>query len=317
MRSCFVPCFLVSALAGVFCERLPAGDPSLWPGFPSLRNGDVNADGDIDLSDGIYLLSWLYLGGPEPAPIACEAAYSNVRGGDANVDGGVDLSDALRVLNFLFAGDRAPAPACGPGEGEGANANPRVLPPHAHAYGRTLGEWSAAWWQWAISLPVSAHPLFDTAGCDTAQSGPVWFLGGAFTGISTTRECTVPRGKAILFPIVNVECSTIEPPPFFGSNEEELRACAGAFMDTAFGLGATVDGRSLQDLDAYRTQSPVFEFSGPDDNVLFIPGPVSGMSVSDGVWILLAPLSSGEHVIHFAGSFPGFPIDVTYEITVD
>jgi hypothetical protein len=319
MRSCFVSCFLAFVFAGFVCDRLAAADPRLWSGFPALENGDANADGDIDLSDGIHILSWLYLGGTEPAPIACATAYSHVRSGDVNADGGVDVSDAVRVLNYLFASGPAPAAACGLADGAGAagNPNPRVLPPHASAYGKTLGEWSAAWWQWAISIPVTAHPLFETAGCDTAQSGKVWFLGGAFTGTATTRECSVPLGKAILFPVINVECSTVEPPPFFGANEEELRECADAFQDTAFDLSATVDGRDIQNLDAYRTQSPLFEFSAPADNVLFIPGPVSGESVSDGVWILLAPLSSGEHVIHFAGSFPGFPIDVTYNITVE
>ena len=32
-------------------------------------NGDVNGDGDIDVSDASYLLNWLFLSGPEPVPI--------------------------------------------------------------------------------------------------------------------------------------------------------------------------------------------------------------------------------------------------------
>ena len=67
----------------------------------------------------------------------------------------------------------------------------------------------------------------------------------------------------------------------------------------------------MEDIEAYRVQSPVFTFEAPAENVLFIPGPVNGSSVSDGYWLLLAPLSKGEHVIHFEGN-PGFPIDVTY-----
>lgn len=116
--------------------------------------------------------------------------------------------------------------------------------------------------------------------------------------------------------MTNVECSTAEPPPFFGADEAELRACAGAFQDASTGMFASIDGRDAQNLDSYRTQSPLFEFDAPADNALFIPGPVSGQSISDGVWVLLAPLSSGSHTIHFGG-FPGFPIDVTYNITVE
>ena len=208
------------------------------------------------------------------------------------------------------------------GDGEGGHRHgyrPRILPPHAHAFGKTLGEWAAAWWQWAISIPVDAHPLFDAGGCDTGQSGKVWFLGGAFTGTATTRDCVVSHGKAILFPVVNVECSTVEAPPFFGSNEAELRACAKAFQDTAADLSATIDGHEVPRIERYRVQSPVFDFTAPENNVLFVPGPISGQSVSDGVWILLAPPSDGEHVIHFKAAFPEFQfqIDVTYNITVD
>src|SRR5713101_9232359 len=60
------------------------------------------------------------------------------------------------------------------------NPNPGVLPPQSHAFGMTYGEWSAAWWQWAFSLPVDHHPLFDTADCSAGQSGKVWFLGASF-----------------------------------------------------------------------------------------------------------------------------------------
>src|SRR5690242_15482225 len=60
------------------------------------------------------------------------------------------------------------------------NPNPGVIPVNASPYGATYGEWSARWWQWAFSLPVDHHPLFDTADCSAGQSGPVWFLGASF-----------------------------------------------------------------------------------------------------------------------------------------
>jgi hypothetical protein len=71
-------------------------------------------------------------------------------------------------------------------------------------------------------------------------------------------------------------------------------------------------------LGSYRVGSPLYNFSGPDPNILFVPGPVSGQSVSDGFWILLAPLSVGEHTIHFGGTFTqsDFTLDVTYHLTV-
>jgi hypothetical protein len=60
------------------------------------------------------------------------------------------------------------------------NPNPGVLRPQSHPFGRTYGEWSNAWWQWALSIsttPDNNNPLLDPTGasCGNGQSGPVWF----------------------------------------------------------------------------------------------------------------------------------------------
>jgi hypothetical protein len=74
-----------------------------------FKRGDVNADGKVDISDGIKALGYLFLG--EAAPACLDAA-------DANDDGDVDISDATKIFGFLFLGEaelRAPGPfACGP-----------------------------------------------------------------------------------------------------------------------------------------------------------------------------------------------------------
>lgn len=87
-----------------------------------------------------------------------------------------------------------------------SNANPGVLPPNSHAVGKTYGAWSAVWWQYVESQPVSSNPLLDStgAGCRKAQSGHVFFLVGANSSGSVTRDqCTVPAGKALFFPLIN------------------------------------------------------------------------------------------------------------------
>ena len=195
---------------------------------------------------------------------------------------------------------------------------PRTMPVQSHAFGKTYAEWSAAWWQWALSIPSDHHPLTDTADCSTGQSGPVWFLGGYFGSTTAARHCNIPPGKALFFPILNVECSTLEPPPFYGSNEQELSDCAKSFVDPAVNLFAEIDGVAVRNLGQYRTQSPLFSFSVPEPNVLFVAGPAIGQSVSDGYYLLVPPLPVGEHTLHFGGTFPqfDFTIDVTYNITV-
>ncbi len=70
--------------------------------------GDANASGKVpDLGDAIFILNYLFQGGPVP-PCA--------KGADANDSGEVDVSDAVTVLLYLFQGGRPipePAKACG------------------------------------------------------------------------------------------------------------------------------------------------------------------------------------------------------------
>jgi hypothetical protein len=198
------------------------------------------------------------------------------------------------------------------------NSNPRVLPPHSKPYGLTYGEWSARWWQWAFSIPLAEHPFIDSTGanCGAGQSGKVWFLVGA-TGGEVRNGCVVPAGKALFFPIINVECSTLEPPPFFGSNEAELRSCAEGFLNNIADLTCEIDGQAIQNLNLYRGGSPLFEFTVPDGNILGVAAG-SGLSVADGIYVMLAPLPVGAHTIHFTGTFVDlmFTIDTTYNLTV-
>ena len=63
--------------------------------------GDCNSDGSLDLSDGVCLLSHLFVG--RPAELPCEGA-SAARMNDYNGDSNVDLSDGVAVLIYLFQG---------------------------------------------------------------------------------------------------------------------------------------------------------------------------------------------------------------------
>ena len=198
--------------------------------------------------------------------------------------------------------------------------NPGVIPPNAEPFGRTYEEWSAKWWQWTLSLPVDQNPSFDEGGACTnganGQRGPVWFLTGVINQSgSAERNCTVPIGKALFFPIINVECSTLEAPPFHGDNKAQLRRCAKGFRIA--NVSAEIDGVAVPHLDRYRVESPLFTFTVPPSNVLGVAAG-TGQSVSNGYYLMLAPLSAGKHVIHFSGAFPDFPftVGITYTLTV-
>jgi hypothetical protein len=93
-------------------ESEPCTEVSATPGgavMPWFRRGDANNDDLIDVSDSIFLLGWLFLGGEDPGCIAA---------GDTNGDSVVDLSDAVCMLGHLFLGSSAPVapfPDCGQG----------------------------------------------------------------------------------------------------------------------------------------------------------------------------------------------------------
>ncbi len=73
---------------------------------PTFRRGDVDDDGELVLSDAIFALNYLFLGGKEPA---CQDAA------DVNDDGKLDIGDPIFLLGFLFLGS-APPPAPGPAD---------------------------------------------------------------------------------------------------------------------------------------------------------------------------------------------------------
>ena len=203
-----------------------------------------------------------------------------------------------------------------------ANNNPGVVPINAKAFGMSYGEWSARWWQWFAAIPADQHPVLDTTGenCDVDQAGMVWFLAGT-TGGAAVRDCEVPAGKAILFPIVNF----LAWAPEDGETEQDLLDLGNFFMDAATELEAEIDGIALQDLFDQRAESPGFAFTVPEDNVLGLDDG-RDLAVSVGYWVLLAPLSEGEHEIHFRGVLTFtleehgfdfvFETEVTYNLTI-
>jgi hypothetical protein len=94
--------------------------------------------------------------------------------------------------------------------------------------------------------------------------------------------------------------------------------CAKEKTDTLSELTAEIYGVSVQNLPAYRHQSPVYTFGPlPEDNLLGLPPGTTAQSVDDGYYLLLAPPSVGEHTIHFMSAFEGERIiDAAYRITV-
>ncbi len=65
--------------------------------------GDANSDGNIDISDAVFLIQYIFSGGARPGD--CNYPYGQ---GDANGDLNVDISDAVFLIQYIFAGGAVP-----------------------------------------------------------------------------------------------------------------------------------------------------------------------------------------------------------------
>jgi len=229
--------------------------------------------------------------------------------------------------------------------------NPSIAPPQSSFRGHTYSEWSAGFFKWVYSLPVTSHPLFDNTNCSTGQTGNVWFIDGKRGGDapfpSEGRNCTIPPSTALFLAVAarnqdNTHCngSTIEP-----TNDpvSVLRFKAAVNLDSFLDTRVVIiDGVNVNGLPAcnpanpvtcqspYRVQSPVFTYNVPAfDNLLIddsgscysnpnndgAPYNVPG-NVADGLYVMIKPLNTGKHTLRFGPIGPdGLPTRL-YNITV-
>lgn len=195
-------------------------------------------------------------------------------------------------------------------------------PTNPKIYDKTIGEWEAEWWNMIAAYPASETPVLQTGQVDCSFGQPsnkLWFLVGWLgSGDPVVRECTIPKDKAVMLPIVNAIGADF--PPF---DEDAYRDALLQVLEPIQELVCEVDGvpcafHHLQ----VRTQSPVFSLDVPPGSVFTELGNEAGVyqALSDGYWVLLSPLGEGDHVIHFSAKKGGpvpFKLDVTYYITVE
>ena len=195
---------------------------------------------------------------------------------------------------------------------------------------------SALWWQWVSAQPavidadgINTYPILDSTGkyASVGQEdgiGPgnkVFFLTGTF-GFDVVRTVTVPAGKALFFPILNYEADNAVDPPT-NNTVPQLRAIAKAVIDGAISMYATLNGEPLE---IFRTKSPTFDYTVPDNNSIYdyfgLVGPqFEGRikpAVADGYWVYVDPLRRGKYVLKFGvEAVGGFSLNVTYNLTIE
>lgn len=91
----------------VFAAATPvtlSADPPMCKHFYGVC-GDANDDSQISITDAVYLINFIFAGGPAPA---------NYWAGDCNLDGLLSISDVVYLLNYIFV---AGSPPCAGGGG--------------------------------------------------------------------------------------------------------------------------------------------------------------------------------------------------------
>jgi hypothetical protein len=109
MKKFIFSAFVLGLLACLSQGPLQADHPK--GAFISDRNGDVNGDGLMDVSDPVFLLNFMYLGGTEPALLGC-APFNQVENGDIDGSGQYEITDPIRLLSFLYLGGPPPVEGC-------------------------------------------------------------------------------------------------------------------------------------------------------------------------------------------------------------
>ncbi|MBD3218462.1 MAG: hypothetical protein GF310_09320 [candidate division Zixibacteria bacterium] len=66
---------------------------------PPYTCGDANNDGPVNISDAVWIINYIFLGGSAPDPL---------ESGEVNCDGDINVSDAIWIINYIFIDGPAP-----------------------------------------------------------------------------------------------------------------------------------------------------------------------------------------------------------------
>lgn len=186
-----------------------------------------------------------------------------------------------------------------------------VLPARQGVADASQSQWSRRWWQWAVSFDAEDSPVADRTGvlCASGQQGPVWFLAGTYGSRRVLRECSVPAGKYLFFPLVNYVVHATEDD--VASCDDVMRD-ARRVTDGASHLVLSVDGKPQPDLELHRVDTLGCFDLGARTSPRVPMFPAAG----NGYYVMLAPLPTGTHELEFGGWLPDMSQAVSYTLHV-
>jgi len=83
------------------------GDPTLRLVLDEAICGDADSSEEVDIDDVVYLITYIFAGGPPPDPLPV---------GDADCSGGVDIDDVVYLITYIFSGGPSPCDTDGNGD---------------------------------------------------------------------------------------------------------------------------------------------------------------------------------------------------------
>lgn len=178
---------------------------------------------------------------------------------------------------------------------------------------KTLEDWSAEWWKWAIYAPNGESPAYDDDSgiyATVNNDGPVFFVAGTGSGTGeVVREFDVPTDTPVFFPVVNAFAVTWPPDP-----PDYIETTLDDFEQQMKGMHASVDGQEVDNVEDFLVRNDDFTMSAPKGSNLYeliasapLPPELDPgdefVSGSTGYWLMLKNLAPGEHTIEFGGWF--------------
>src|SRR5262245_46180977 len=184
------------------------------------------------------------------------------------------------------------------------------------------------WWQHLLSFPFGQDPASDSTGalCQVGQRGGIWFLygtwGGPIGSPTVERECAIPAGKLLFFPVFNYFNLAATYNDGSSDSVRFLRDQLAGVVALTDVLEVTLDGARLPAWKIQRLISGPTEVTLAEDNLFDSAFPVAGgiykPMVTDGHWSLLGPLAVGDHTleIHGGSTALGSELHVLYTLHV-
>ncbi len=185
----------------------------------------------------------------------------------------------------------------------------------AKPYGKPLEEWAKDYWQWNIGLPPGDIPKDVNTNLDKCilgsdQQRVMTFLFSPYD-LTYSSKCNMSSGHPILVPLLIGECDpTVNQPETKTGKIEDLWACARDGDEGLIAWEVSLDNRvlfkktgneevnmNLKDKILVRN-STLFNITIPQNN-RFEVDPGVYPAVVDGYYLILNPLSPGEHTLTY------------------